>query len=43
MGGNGNIKIGKNAKGTDNWPGGLTWIGEEGKELVDLPKGTKYI
>jgi TP901 family phage tail tape measure protein len=37
----GNIKIGKNAKGTDNWPGGLTWIGEEGKELVDLPKGTK--
>lgn len=33
--------FGRNAKGTDNWRGGLTWVGEEGAELVDLPKGAK--
>ena len=36
-------KVGKNAKGTDNWRGGLTWVGEEGPELLDLPRGSKII
>ncbi len=31
----------RNAKGTDNWRGGLTWVGEEGAELIDLPQGAK--
>ena len=35
--------IGKNAKGTDNWRGGPTWINEEGGEIVDLPNGTRII
>lgn len=35
--------IGKNANGTDNWRGGLTWVGEEGKELVNLPRGAQVI
>lgn len=29
------------AGGTDNWQGGLTWVGERGKELVSLPKGSQ--
>lgn len=29
--------IGYNATGTDSWRGGLTWIGDAGPELVDLP------
>lgn len=29
--------VGRNAKGTDSWRGGLTWVGEEGPELVDVP------
>ncbi len=33
--------IGRNAKGTSNWRGGLTWVGEEGPELIDLPAGSK--
>lgn len=33
--------IGKNARGTDYWRGGLTWVGEEGPELVNLPTGSK--
>jgi hypothetical protein len=33
--------FGANANGTDNWRGGLTWVGEEGAELIDLPKGAK--
>ncbi len=32
---------GRNALGTSNWRGGLTWVGEEGPELVDLPAGAK--
>lgn len=32
-----------NAKGTDNWRGGLTWVGEEGPEIVNLPKGSQVI
>lgn len=31
---------GHNAGGTDNWRGGLTWVGESGPELVSLPRGT---
>ena len=30
-----------NASGTDNWRGGLTWVGEGGPEQVWLPRGTK--
>lgn len=34
----------KNAKGTDNWRGGATWINDgAGGEIVDLPKGTRII
>lgn len=32
---------GRNAGGTDNWRGGLTWVGENGPELAELPAGTK--
>lgn len=32
---------GRNAGGTDNWRGGLTWVGESGPELVSLPKGSQ--
>ena len=32
---------GRNAGGTDNWRGGLTWVGEGGPELVELPTGSK--
>lgn len=34
-------RIGSNAKGTSNWRGGLTWVGEEGPEIVDLPRGSR--
>jgi TP901 family phage tail tape measure protein len=30
-----------NARGTNNFQGGLTWVGEEGPELMSLQKGTK--
>lgn len=33
--------IGRNADGTDYWPGGLTWVGERGSELVSLPQGSR--
>ena len=29
-----------NAGGTENWRGGLTWVGEAGPELVNLPRGS---
>lgn len=32
---------GRNAAGTQNWRGGLTWVGEAGPELVRLPKGSQ--
>lgn len=35
------IAVGKNAKGTDNFAGGLTMVGESGPELMALPKGTQ--
>ena len=34
-------KIGQNANGTNAWRGGLTWVGERGMELVDLPRGSR--
>ena len=30
-----------NARGTNYWGGGLTWVGEEGPELVNLPTGSQ--
>jgi TP901 family phage tail tape measure protein len=33
--------LGFNAQGTSYWRGGLTWVGEEGPELISLPRGTK--
>lgn len=33
--------VGRNALGTSNWRGGLTWVGEDGPELIDLPAGSK--
>lgn len=35
--------IGHNANGTTNWRGGLTWVGERGKELVNLPRGSQVV
>lgn len=32
---------GNNAHGTNFWRGGLTWVGEQGPELIELPKGSK--
>lgn len=34
-------KIPGNANGTSFWGGGLTWVGERGPELVDLPRGAR--
>lgn len=31
----------QNAAGDVNWRGGLTWVGEEGPELVNLPQGSR--
>lgn len=33
--------VGNNARGTNYWRGGLTWVGEEGPEIIDLPRGSK--
>ena len=32
--------VGHNSAGTVNWHGGLTWVGESGPELVNLPRGS---
>lgn len=32
-----------NAPGTDNFPGGVTWVGENGPEQVFLPRGTQIL
>ena len=34
-------KAALNAAGTDNWRGGLTWVGENGPELLALPRGAQ--
>jgi phage-related minor tail protein len=31
------------ARGTDRWPGGWSWVGEEGPELVNLPRGASVV
>lgn len=36
----GNTSVGGNALGTSYWKGGLTWVGEKGPELLDLPAGS---
>lgn len=35
--------IGHNASGTTNWNGGLTEVGENGPEIVNLPKGSEIL
>lgn len=35
--------VGANANGTDNWPGGLSWVGEKGPEIVNLPRGAQVV
>jgi hypothetical protein len=35
--------IGQNAMGTSFWSGGLTWVGERGRELVNLPRGSQVL
>ena len=42
-GGGGSGSVGKNAAGDNNWRGGLTWVGEEGPELVNLPRGSRIL
>ncbi|MGM4947448.1 hypothetical protein AB8B21_05740 [Tardiphaga sp. 866_E4_N2_1] len=34
---------GRNASGTDNWRGGPSWVGENGPEIVNLPRGSQVI
>ena len=41
--GSGSPAPGNNATGTEFWRGGLTWVGEAGKELVDLPRGSRVL
>lgn len=38
-----NATFKKNAKGTRNFGGGLTWVGEKGPELVNLPYGSEIL
>ena len=33
----------KNALGTPNWRGGLTWVGEDGPELANIPRGSQIM
>jgi TP901 family phage tail tape measure protein len=35
------VKIPGNALGTAYWRGGLSWVGERGAELVNLPRGSQ--
>jgi hypothetical protein len=37
------FNAGHNAGGTDNWPGGLSWVGENGPELLGLPRGSRVM
>lgn len=39
----GSSGFGNNAEGTDFWKGGLTWVGERGPELLNLPTGSQII
>lgn len=31
------------ARGTDDWPGGWSWVGERGPELVNVPRGAQVV
>jgi hypothetical protein len=35
--------IGSNAGGTAHWRGGLTWVAENGPELINLPRGSSVM
>lgn len=35
------VSVGANATGTNNWPGGLSMVGEKGPELMYLPQGSQ--
>jgi len=37
------IGLGANANGTNDWRGGPTVVGERGREIVNLPKGSQVI
>lgn len=37
----GSLGLGSNARGTKFWRGGLTWVGEEGAELINAPRGSR--
>lgn len=37
------IDIGHNATGSGGWRGGLTWVNEQGGELINLPNGSQII
>ena len=37
------IVNGYNASGNHNWRGGVTWVGENGPELVRLPRGSSIL
>ncbi|WP_296167975.1 phage tail length tape measure family protein [uncultured Brevundimonas sp.] len=41
IGGVGGGALPGNAQGTNYWRGGLTWVGESGRELVNLPRGAQ--
>ena len=40
LGGLNGGNVGQNYGGTPYWRGGLTWVGERGPELVNLPRGS---
>lgn len=35
--------VARNASGADYYQGGRTWVGEEGPEIVELPRGSRII
>lgn len=35
--------VGHNAQGTSYWQGGMTWVGEQGPELLSLPRGSQIM
>ena len=37
------VANGYNASGNHNWRGGVTWVGENGPELVSLPRGSQIM
>lgn len=37
------VGVGGNAYGTSYWPGGPTWVGEDGPEIINAPRGSQII